>query len=54
MNNKHWITISLTEEVPDDMLIDLINKSYELVVSKLTKANRAKLEHQSSAQNRAK
>ncbi|MGD1898256.1 MAG: MmcQ/YjbR family DNA-binding protein [Phormidesmis sp.] len=43
MNKKHWITVSLTDEIPDDMLIDLANKSYELVVSKLTKANQAKL-----------
>lgn len=43
MNKKHWITISLTEEIPDDMLVDLVNKSYELVVSKLTKANKEKL-----------
>lgn len=44
MNKKHWITISLTDEISDDMLIDLVNKSYEIVVSKLTKANRALLE----------
>jgi len=45
MNKKHWITISLTEEVPDEMITDLANGSYELVVSKLTKADRNKLEH---------
>lgn len=46
MNKKHWLTISLTDEIPDDMLIDLANKSYELVVKKLTKANKAKLRSQ--------
>ncbi|MFK8185151.1 MAG: MmcQ/YjbR family DNA-binding protein [Phormidesmis sp.] len=44
MNKRHWITISLTDEIPDDMLLDLVNKSYELVVKKLTKKDRAKLE----------
>ena len=44
MNKKHWITISLNGELPDEMIIDLSNKSYELVVSKLTKADRSKLE----------
>ena len=44
MNKKHWITISLTGEIPEEMLIDLVNGSYKLVVSKLTKANKSKLE----------
>ena len=44
MNKKHWITISLNGELPKEMIIDLSNKSYELVVSKLTKADKAKLE----------
>ncbi|MEL6350970.1 MAG: MmcQ/YjbR family DNA-binding protein [Cyanobacteria bacterium J06627_28] len=43
MSKKHWITIALTDEIPDDMLSDLMDKSYELVVSKLTKANREQL-----------
>lgn len=46
MNKKHWITISLTGEIPDEMLIDLVNGSYDLVVSKLTKADKYKLEQQ--------
>ncbi|MEO0768201.1 MAG: MmcQ/YjbR family DNA-binding protein [Cyanobacteria bacterium J06649_4] len=46
MNKKHWITVELTDEIPDDMLIDLAEKSYELVVSKLTKADKAKLKQQ--------
>lgn len=43
MNKKHWITVSLMGDVPEDMLVDLINDSYDLVVSKLTKADRALL-----------
>lgn len=46
MNKKHWITISLTDEVPDGIITDLVNGSYKLVVSKLTKVDKNKLEHQ--------
>ena len=38
MNKKHWITISLNGETNEAMLIDLIDDSYELVVSKLSRA----------------
>ena len=51
MSKKHWITVSLTDEIPDDMLIDLAEKSYELVVSKLTKANKAKLQKQATQED---
>ena len=44
MNKKHWITISLKGDVPTGMMTDLANKSYELIVSKLTKADKKKLE----------
>lgn len=43
MNKKHWITISLTGELPEEMLIDLANNSYNLVVSKLTKKDKENL-----------
>ncbi len=46
MNKRHWITVSLTDELPKDMLIDLVEDSYELVVKKLTKADKNKLEQQ--------
>lgn len=44
MNKRHWITVSLTGELPDEMLTDLVNSSYERVVSKLTKADKKRLE----------
>lgn len=44
MNKKHWITISLTGELSDDLLCELISDSYKLVVSKLTKKDQNKLE----------
>jgi predicted DNA-binding protein (MmcQ/YjbR family) len=46
MNKKHWITISLTGELSEEMLVDLINHSYHLVVSKLTKSDKTILEQQ--------
>lgn len=44
MNKKHWITISLNGDLPDTILIDLATNSYKLIVSKLTKADKGKLE----------
>ncbi len=44
MNKKHWITISLTGELPEEMLTDLACGSYERVVKALTKKDRQKLE----------
>ena len=44
MNKRHWITISLTDELPPEMIKALAEKSYDLVVSKLTKKDREKLQ----------
>ena len=49
MNKKHWITVSLSDEIADEMLTDLADGSYRLVVSKLTKADRNKLEQASGS-----
>lgn len=43
MNKLHWNTIIL-EEVPPQLLTALIDHSYDLVVSKMTKKLRAELE----------
>ncbi len=37
MNKKHWNTIIINGEMKDEILIDMIDDSYDLVVSKLTK-----------------
>ncbi len=37
MNKKHWVTISLMGELPEQILCDLVDDSYSLVVNKLTK-----------------
>jgi predicted DNA-binding protein (MmcQ/YjbR family) len=44
MSKKHWITISLTGELPLEMLYGLVNDSYKLVVNKLTKIDKLHLE----------
>ncbi|MDH5218825.1 MAG: MmcQ/YjbR family DNA-binding protein [Gammaproteobacteria bacterium] len=43
MNKKHWITISLNGEIPEEMILDLADGSYGLVTSKLTRADKNKL-----------
>lgn len=37
MNKKHWNTVSLNQGLPDDFIKEMINESYELVVSFLPK-----------------
>ena len=43
MNKQHWNTIELSGELSDAQLTGLIDDSYQRVVSKLTKKERAKL-----------
>jgi len=43
MNKKHWNTVTLESDVDEALLKELIDHSYELVVSKLTKRERAVL-----------
>ena len=43
MSKKHWNTIRLEEDVEDDLIRELIDHSYDLVVSKLRKADREAL-----------
>jgi predicted DNA-binding protein (MmcQ/YjbR family) len=37
MNKRHWITVTLDGSLPDDFVEDLIESSYDLVVSALPK-----------------
>lgn len=37
MNKKHWNTIELTGDVPDDLIRQWIDDSYQLVVESLSK-----------------
>jgi len=43
MNKDHWNTVVLDGTVPEDMLSDMIDKSYDLVVKGLRSADRGKL-----------
>lgn len=44
MNKRHWISLYEHEEVNEDFVKDLIQSSYELVVSKLSKEERLRIE----------
>jgi predicted DNA-binding protein (MmcQ/YjbR family) len=43
-NKRHWNTVDLDGTVDDDEMRELIDHSYELVVSGLPRAERARLE----------
>lgn len=43
MNKKHWITVSMNDNLPNDLIKEWITDSYELVVAKLPKKEREKL-----------
>jgi predicted DNA-binding protein (MmcQ/YjbR family) len=43
LNKRHWNTVALDGSVPDDELLEQIGHSYDLVVARLTKAERQKL-----------
>ena len=37
MNKSHWNTIFFNQDLPDKLILELINHSYDLVVNGLTK-----------------
>jgi len=43
MNKKHWNTVILDGSIPLDVLQDMIDESYDLVVNNLTKKEKEKL-----------
>jgi predicted DNA-binding protein (MmcQ/YjbR family) len=43
LNKRHWNTVALDGSVPDEELLELIDHSYELVVARLTRAQRNEL-----------
>lgn len=43
MNKKHWNTITTDGSVPDTLIKELIDHSYELVVKSLTKKQKEEL-----------
>ena len=44
MNKKHWNTVYLEKDLSPELVHELIDQSYRLVVSKLTKKLKAELE----------
>jgi predicted DNA-binding protein (MmcQ/YjbR family) len=45
MSKLHWNTVELEQNIPIDLILELIDGSYDLVVSKLTKKLKAELEN---------
>jgi predicted DNA-binding protein (MmcQ/YjbR family) len=43
LNKRHWNTVVLDGSVPDDMVYEMIEDSYDLVVARLPKAQRERL-----------
>ena len=44
MNKKHWITVLMDGEVPDKLVFQWVDNSYNLVVSGLTRSQKSALE----------
>ncbi len=44
MNKKHWNTITLDSSIQNDEIWEMIDDSYDLVVKRLKKADRQKLQ----------
>jgi predicted DNA-binding protein (MmcQ/YjbR family) len=40
LNKRHWNTVALDGSVPDEDVLELIDHSYDLVVARLTRAQR--------------
>ncbi|HFS82371.1 MAG TPA: MmcQ/YjbR family DNA-binding protein [Epsilonproteobacteria bacterium] len=43
MNKKHWNTVILDGTVPDEVVQEMVDTSYDLIVAKLTKREREAL-----------
>ena len=43
LNKRHWNTVTIDGSVPDKLVLDMLEDSYDLVVSKLPRATRARL-----------
>ncbi len=37
MNKKHWNTVDFNKDVPDDMVLQMVDSSYDLIVKSLPK-----------------
>ena len=46
MNKKHWNMVDLDGSVPSDLVLEMIDDSYDLVVKGMPRAVRAELQNQ--------
>lgn len=46
MNKKHWVSVNITHPESDEIVRGLVDKSYQLIYSNLTKKQKAELEDQ--------
>ena len=44
LNKRHWNTVVLDDSLPRQMVLDMIEDSYDLVVESLSRARRAELQ----------
>jgi predicted DNA-binding protein (MmcQ/YjbR family) len=49
LNNRHWNTVIIDRSLPDETINDMVEDSYDLVVSKLPRARRRALGWRSDA-----
>ena len=54
LNKRHWNTITLDERIPDKLARDLIEDSYDLVVSGLSKKKQQQLRWKGLAEDRTR
>ena len=45
INKKHWNTVTIEGELSDELVIELVDHSYDLVVAKLKKADKEVLKN---------
>lgn len=43
MNKRHWITVLIDGSIPDKLILQWLDQSYDLVVAKLTKSQKSAL-----------
>ncbi len=43
LNKRHWNTVIIDGSIPDQMILDLVEDSYDLILSKLPRARRQAL-----------
>jgi predicted DNA-binding protein (MmcQ/YjbR family) len=43
LNKRHWNTVTIDGSLPDEMIRDMVEDSYDLIVSKLPRARRRAL-----------